>query len=142
LRLYLDSSALVKLVQTEPESAALRRYLRERSGDSRVTCALARTEVVRAVAAGGTSAVAKARRQLGRVDQVVLTASLLDSAATLAPAQQLRSLDAIHLASALLLGRELAGVVTTTLEWPRPPALWASLWTHRDSPDEGATSAS
>jgi len=68
--------------------------------------------VVRAVAAGGTSAVAKARRQLGRVDQVVLTASLLDSAATLAPAQQLRSLDAIHLASALLLGRELAGVVT------------------------------
>lgn len=112
MRLYFDSSALVKLVQSEPESAALRRFLRRRMREGRVTCALARTEVVRAVTAGGAPAVAKARRELRRVDQIILTASLLDSAATLAPGQQLRSLDAIHLAAALLLGRELAAVVT------------------------------
>ena len=47
---YLDSSALVKLVQVERESAALRRYLRRHRSLVRATCALARVEVVRAVA--------------------------------------------------------------------------------------------
>lgn len=43
---YLDSSALVKLVVRESESGALRRFLRRHP--SRVSCALARTEVPRA----------------------------------------------------------------------------------------------
>jgi predicted nucleic acid-binding protein len=65
-----------------------------------VTSALARVEVVRAVLAGGPAALAQARRQLSRVDQVLLSTELLDSAATPAPNVQLRSLDAIHLAAA------------------------------------------
>jgi uncharacterized protein with PIN domain len=48
--LYLDSSALVKLVQAERESAALRRYLHRHQSLVRATCALARVEVVQAVA--------------------------------------------------------------------------------------------
>jgi predicted nucleic acid-binding protein len=112
VKLYLDSSALVKLVQQESESAALRRYLRRHRGEGRVTSALSRVEVVRAVAGGGAPAIGHARRTLGRVDQIHLDRSLLDQAATLAPSTTLRSLDAIHLASASLLGSDLRAVVT------------------------------
>ena len=112
MRLYLDSSAIVKLVQAEAESSALRRFLRIHQADGRVTSALARVEVVRAVARGGPAAVSQARRQLARVDQVNLDRRLLDDAATLSPGAVLRSLDAVHLASARLLGSELRAVVT------------------------------
>jgi len=93
VRLYLDSSALVKLVQREAESDSLRRFLRRRRGDHLGTSVLARVEVVRAVFAGGPPAIAHARRQLSRLDQVVLGTELLDRAATLNPMAQLRTLD-------------------------------------------------
>lgn len=111
MRLYLDSSALVKLVQKETESEALRVYLRRHRGAERASCALARVEVVRAVAGGDERAVTQARRQLARVYEVPLDRGLLDEAATLGPAV-LRSLDAIHLAAARRLGDELAAVIT------------------------------
>ena len=112
MRLYLDSSAVVKLVQRETESDALRRFLRRHRADQLVTSALARVEVVRAMLVGGPSALAQARRQLSRLDQIVLSAEVLDRAATLAPAVQLRSLDAIHLAAAQIVGADLRAVVT------------------------------
>jgi predicted nucleic acid-binding protein len=112
VKLYLDSSALVKLVQREPETEALRRFLRQHTADERVTSALARVEVVRAVLEGGSSAVAHARRQLTRVYQVAMDADLLDRATMLAPASLLRSLDAIHLATAQVLGSDLRALVT------------------------------
>jgi len=113
--LYLDSSALVKLVQVETESGPLRAFLRHHRSDGRVTSALARVEVVRAVAGGGAEAVAQARRQLTRVDQITLDRDLLDDAATMATGAKLRSLDAIHLASARLIGADLRAVVTYDL---------------------------
>lgn len=106
---YLDSSALVKLVVREAESGALRQYVR--GAPRRVSCALARMEVVRAVWPHGPPAVARARRLLERVSLLGLDDSLLDSAATLA-GSALRSLDAIHLAAAHTLGDELSAVVT------------------------------
>ncbi len=109
--LYVDSSALVKLVQTERESAALRRYLRRHSSLIRATCALARVEVIRAVAPAGARAVALARRQLGRFHQLDLDRELLDRAAALPAAAPLRSLDAVHLAAAQTLPA-LRAVVT------------------------------
>lgn len=112
MRLYLDASALVKLVQAEAESAALRRYLRRYRADERVTSALSRVEVVRAVLAGGPAAVAKARRQLSRLYLVPLDRALLDDAATLGDGHVLRSLDAVHLAAAKRLGPDLRSVVT------------------------------
>ncbi|MEJ7764457.1 MAG: type II toxin-antitoxin system VapC family toxin [Acidimicrobiales bacterium] len=112
MKLYLDSSALVKLVKREPESGALRKLLRHHRDDRRVTSALARVEVVRAVLEGGPAAVAHARRQLARLDQVNLDRDLLDEAATLGPSSLLRSLDAIHLASARALGADLRAVIT------------------------------
>lgn len=115
MRLYLDSSALVKLVKREAESEALRRFLRRYRADGRVTSALARVEVVRAVGGGGPAAIAHARRQLARIDQINLDRDLLDAAATLTPATDLRSLDAIHLAAARSIGTELRSVLTYDL---------------------------
>lgn len=112
MRLYLDASALVKLVQQETESAALRRFLRRHRGDGRVTSALSRVEVVRAVSGGGAHAIGHARRTLARVDQIPMDRSLLDQAAVLGQPTMLRSLDAIHLAAANLLGSDLRAVVT------------------------------
>ena len=101
--LYVDSSALVKLVQTERESAALRRYLRRHRSLVRATCALVRVEVVRAVAPGGARAVALARRQLARFHQLDIDRELLVRASALPTGVPLRSLDAIHLAAAQTL---------------------------------------
>jgi hypothetical protein len=106
---YLDSSALVKLVVAEDESAALRRYLRSRP--ERVSCALARVELMRAVRPQGGAALARARRLLRRVDLVHLDDDLLDAAASLDPGI-LQSLDAIHLAAAQTMADDLAAVVT------------------------------
>ena len=112
MKLYLDSSAIVKLVQREAESNALRRFLRRHRDDSRVTSALARVEVIRAISGGGPAAIAHARRQLARVDQITIDRDLLDTAAAIAPGERLRSLDAIHLASAQVLAPDLRAVVT------------------------------
>lgn len=113
MKLYLDSSALVKLVKREAESGPLQRFLRRHRVDGRVTSALARVEVVRAVSGGGPAAIAHARRQLSRVDHINLDRDLLDDAATLSPGSRLlRSLDAIHLASARVIGSDLRAVVT------------------------------
>lgn len=112
MKAYFDSSALVKLVQVEPESAALRRALRRWSGELRCTSALARVEVVRAVAGGGPAARAHARRVLGRLHVLDVTRDVLDEAADLSPGGLLRSLDAIHLATARQLGADLRAVVT------------------------------
>jgi len=106
---YLDSSALVKLVVSEPESSALRRYLGGEPG--RASCALARVEVVRAVRGHGAAAITRARRLLQRLNIVQIDEELLDAAAALDP-RVLRSLDAIHLAAAQLFGGELTAVVT------------------------------
>ena len=106
---YLDSSALVKLVVREPESRALRAYLRREP--ERLSCGLARTEVLRAVRPLGPAALETARRLLRNIHLVRLDDTLLDAAGVLEPLA-LRSLDAIHLASAQLVAPTLRAVVT------------------------------
>jgi len=106
---YLDSTGLVKLVIPEAESAPLQRYLVGKPW--RVSCRLAKVEVVRAVMAHGAGAVARAQELLRRLVLVQLTDALLSDAALLEPLP-LRSLDAIHLAAARTLGRDLAVLVT------------------------------
>lgn len=110
--IYLDTSALVKLVANEAESAALRTYLCARTEQNWFTAALTRTELIRAVSrTGDRSAVEQARTILASLDLVALTDRLLDTAATLAPSS-LRTLDAIHLAAAMTAGPRLDAVVT------------------------------
>jgi Predicted nucleic acid-binding protein, contains PIN domain len=106
---YLDSSAIVKLAVQEPESAALRRYLRRRR--PLVSSALARTEVLRALLPGGEEAIARGRGVLARLDLVRVNDRVLSAAGTLLP-MELRSLDAVHLATARQLGSALVQIVS------------------------------
>lgn len=111
MRTYLDTSGLVKLIVAQPESAAVRDYLRSFADDAFFTAALARTELVRAVASAGRGAVAQARTLLGALDTATLSSGLLDDAANLPP-RELRSLDAISLSAALRAVTSLWAVVT------------------------------
>jgi hypothetical protein len=106
---YLDSSAVVKLVIAEPESAALRRYVRRRR--PLVSSALARTEVLRALLSFGEVALARGRRVLRTIELMRVNDRVFEVAGSLLPAE-VRSLDAIHLATAQQLGDDLGVVVT------------------------------
>ena len=117
---YLDSSALVKLIDDEPESDALRTALGDRLI---VSCNLARAEVMRAARQRDTLIVSKTRELLSNIDLIQLDDELLDLAGELGP--PLRSLDAIHLAAALELGDDLEYVVTYDARMARAADLLA-----------------
>ena len=108
--IYLDSSALVKLILEESESRALARWLAERADLALVSSAIHRTEVPRAIWRANPSALPRSLRQVRGVEKIGLSTDVLDSAAAVPP-QSLRSLDAIHLASALSIRRELTAFV-------------------------------
>lgn len=107
--LYADTSALVKLVLEEPEAAALRLYLAEVGPV--VTSALTATELVRAVRRVNRDLEAAANAVIDALTLADLEVGILAAAGTLAP-PQMRTLDAIHLATALALGDELDALVT------------------------------
>ncbi len=109
--LYLDSSALVKLVLPEAESGALLESLS--AWPVRITSELARIEVVRAArrATPDPAAEQRAEEVLASLNLLKIDGELLSEAARLEP-RTLRSLDAIHLASALSLGADLGPIVT------------------------------
>jgi predicted nucleic acid-binding protein len=109
---YLDASALVKLVVVEAESRALRAFLRGRP--RRASSAIAAVEVERNVRRQGNQFVRDARRMLALLNLVPLERGIRDAAAAIEPLT-LRSLDAIHLASALALGDDLDAIVTYDL---------------------------
>lgn len=97
MALYLDSSALVKLVTDEPESAALRSFL-DSAPPPLVSSQIAAVEVPRAARRYG--AEQRGRAVLERLLQIGIEPALLDTAAAIDP-MTLSSLDALHLASAL-----------------------------------------
>jgi uncharacterized protein len=107
---YLDSSAFVKVVVEEPESPHIRGFL-ARQEARRVSSALLRAEAARAVRYLGPDALFGTRTALRRVDLITIDDRILDSAGVLEPAI-VRTLDAIHLATALALGDDLAAVLT------------------------------
>lgn len=110
--IYLDSSAIVKLVLEEPESTLLRRYLYGVDEPSRlVSSELVWTEVHRSVARAQLESVPDAEQQIRELVLIAVSRSVLQSAGTLEP-RELRTLDAIHVASALALGDELTEIIT------------------------------
>jgi predicted nucleic acid-binding protein len=100
----------VKLVVAEPETPALRRYLR-RGRRSLVTSGLARTEVVRAARPSGELAVRSAERVLSGLQVVRLNDRVLRAAGVVG-GTSLRTLDAIHLATAVELGPSVSRLCT------------------------------
>ena len=109
--LYLDSSAILKLVIDEPESPALLKLLE--SFPDRASSALARVEVVRAVrrAGGGSIELRRASDVLARIALINVDDEVLTRASELEPGE-LRSLDAIHLSTALSLGKQLGALAS------------------------------
>lgn len=110
---YLDASAIVKIAAEEPESVALRGWLRERFPV--LTSRISTVEVARAIGRKEEGSVARgraaAREAFTSVALTELDAGIANRAAELGPAR-LRALDAIHLATALAIGDELAAFVT------------------------------
>ena len=106
---YLDTSALVKTVVAEAESSALADWLQDKR--RLAACDLMRVEAVRAVRLSDPAAVPRARQAVDTLIGIRLDDDLYRTAADLDP-PVLRSLDAIHLAAALSMGPDLAGVVT------------------------------
>lgn len=108
--IYLDSSALMKLIRREAESQALADWLNARREVPVVSSELARVEVVRATRRVGGAAAAHARAVVDDLDLVPLDRGVQDVACDV-DGPLLRSLDALHLASALVLGADLASFV-------------------------------
>jgi len=108
--IYLDSSALAKLVMTELESPALSQWLAERPDLIRVSSSIIRAEVPRAVCRRDATALSECYQVIRRLRQVRLTEAVLARAGTARPFT-MRALDAIHLASALTIRQELTAFV-------------------------------
>jgi predicted nucleic acid-binding protein len=106
---YLDSSAFVKLVVPEAETRALVTHLRRWS--LAVSATLLRTEALRVASRHSPGLVRATRLALRDVAFIDLDRQLMDQAGILAP-PSLRSLDAVHLATAMSLGDDLDELVT------------------------------
>ncbi len=108
MAVYVDTSALVKLVRFEAETDGLRAYLRSRP--DQVASVVAAIELARAVRRGGEGDDVLPS-VLDRVTLLSLEGAIVERARTIGPAT-LRTLDAIHLATALELAGELEAFVT------------------------------
>jgi predicted nucleic acid-binding protein len=100
--IYLDSSAIVKLVGVESETAALLRWLGRRAGTGLVTSALSEVEVPRALRRTRPSSLASVAGVLRRFDRIDVSDAVRATAAAYTE-PHLRSLDAIHVATAEVL---------------------------------------
>src|SRR5215469_10978551 len=107
--IYLDTSAALKLVLPEPETQSLEIWIAERAGIPRISSRLLRIEMLRAIARS-------APHRMGRAN-VLLSAVALLSIDDVAPTAEvtgdstLRSLDAIHLATAHEVRTDLTAFV-------------------------------
>lgn len=106
--LYMDSSALVKLVVPEPGSRALEARIR---GHDLVSSAVAAVEVPRAVARRSSPSSRTSGQVLSAVTLVALDDAVLRSAAAASPAE-LGTLDALHLSTAALVAGDLDAFIT------------------------------
>ncbi|WP_375476486.1 type II toxin-antitoxin system VapC family toxin [uncultured Jatrophihabitans sp.] len=107
---YFDSSALLKLLFEEHESGQLAHWVAERSTIPSVSSELVKIEVVRAARRLDPQVLPAARRLVAQLDLIPMASDLIESAADVG-SDLLRSLDAIHLASALSLGSALTAFV-------------------------------
>ena len=109
--IYLDSAAVVKLVHAEPESAALRSWLDERAEIQWISSVLTEIESFRALARYAPEAASRLPAVLDLIDLIDLDQRIRMLAQTVAPAT-VRSLDAIHLGTALRSSSSLTSFVT------------------------------
>ena len=116
--IYLDSAAIVKLVHREPASDLLNLWLAERLGEPRVTSVLAEVEVSRAILRTAPASQPRIPTVLGTIARFEIGAAVRSLAASYTDAA-LRSLDAIHLATAQVLAAELGGPQVTFVTYDK-----------------------
>jgi len=109
--IYCDTSALVKLVIVETETPHLIAWLDGFADLALTSSSVVRTELVRAIRSHSAEKVAKARLLIDGLSLVAFDDELFDAAGELEP-PALRSLDALHVASAQRLGSTLTAMVT------------------------------
>jgi predicted nucleic acid-binding protein len=109
--IYLDSAAVVKLVHAEPESPALRAWLDERAKTGWISSVLVEIESFRALARYAPEAVTRRHPVLDQIDLIDLSPGVRILAQTVRPVT-VRSLDAIHLGTALTIRPSLTSFVT------------------------------
>ena len=109
--IYLDSAAVVKLVHAEPESPALRRWLDERAETGWISSVLTEIESFRALAGYAPAAAVRLPVVLDHIDLIGLDSPVRILAQSVRPTT-VRSLDAIHLGTALHIRHELTSFVT------------------------------
>ena len=109
--IYVDTSALLKLVLAEEHSAAFLAYLAGHAAEQAVSSVLITIETRRAVLREAPADLPRADLVLTRVGQIGLGHAVVESAGRL-PDPTLRSLDAIHLATALILGDDVTAFVS------------------------------
>ena len=109
--IYLDSGAVVKLVHAEPESPALRLWLDKRAETGWISSVLTEIESFRALARYAPEAVSRLPAVLDQIDLIDLDQRIRILARTVQPVT-VRSLDAIHLGTALQSRPGLTSLVT------------------------------
>ncbi|HEU5157450.1 MAG TPA: PIN domain-containing protein [Streptosporangiaceae bacterium] len=108
---YLDTSAALKLLVEESHSKAFAAFYDDASAATWASSALLRIEVTRAVTRVFPALLPDARDLLTAIDFVSIDDDIVDTAMN-EPDRMLRSLDAIHLATARVLGPDLTGLAT------------------------------
>lgn len=109
--IYLDSAAVVKLVHAETESQALRDWLDERAETGWTSSSLVEVESFRALARHAPQSVTRLPTILDLIDMVDMAPRIRILAQTVRPAT-VRSLDAIHLGTALSIRPGLTSFIT------------------------------
>jgi predicted nucleic acid-binding protein len=97
--IYLDTSALVKLIRIEPESTGLADWLDEHADLPWITSTLTEVELARAIRLADPNGLPSAPPLLARLDRFEIDAAVRATAAAY-PDPGLRSLDSVHLATA------------------------------------------
>gem|GEM_PF-541755 len=105
---YLDSSAILKFIFAEPERPALVKALISPA----ISSELARLEVKRAVYRMQPKNIALANEELARISFVMVSNQVLKIAEAFTANVSLTTLDSIHVATVLTLGKKVDGIIT------------------------------
>jgi len=108
---YIDTSAAIKLLVEETHSAAFAAFYDAATDAEWVSSALLRIEIIRAVARAKPVLLPDARDLLLAFSYLTIDDEIVEAAMD-EPDRSLRSLDAIHLATARLLGPDLDAIIT------------------------------
>jgi predicted nucleic acid-binding protein len=105
---YLDASAILKLIIEEKETVKLERFI----SDKNCTSKISRIEVMRVINSAIPEAAESAQRTLSKFDYVNISEPVIRIAESFLGLPSLRSLDSIHVASALSVSNEIEGIIS------------------------------